>query len=418
MDTHPCDCTVSRRGFLGAGLWFLAAPRLLSADQPPMPRARFLLIVNLRGGNDGLNMVVPVLQQAYYDRRPTIRILPAEALTLDTGPYATRVAALHPSLTSLATLWAEGSLAIVPAAGYPSPNLSHFESMDIWSRGLRNPLPGQQDSGWIARYKDRNARETLGVVGLGTGRLLDFQGGQTRALVLSSLADYGFDLDPNYPASSRVRNEIVRDVARTHPGSGVVHEIQDAQATAFDQLDTLQEALRNYRSTIVYPPTSIASRLKDAAILLQAGLTTRLVYVQTGGFDTHGGQGGATGTHASLLLGLDRALGAFASDLKQLGIWNDAVIVVLSEFGRRNDENGSRGTDHGSGSPMLMLGGAVRGGLYGREIQQADLLQGHLPYDVDFRSVFKEVIARHLGADPAPVFPERQEREHNLGFVL
>ncbi len=414
----------SRRAFLGTTIGGalatlshgLVTNPLRAVNPTPAAASKFLVVVNLRGGNDGLNLSIPITHLNYAKVRPTIRIAPAAAKSLDVGPYPNKVYALHTSMTNVAALYEAGEVAVVNLVGYPRPDLSHAESTEIWSRGLRTiPTP---DSGWIARYKDHYARGSLEVIGLGTGRLLDFAGGDTAALVLSAISSFGFAEDPKYSGGSALRNKTVADLLALQPDGGSKGEIKAALNAAYEQVRRMQTVVSNYNSTVTYPQNSLASRLREAAMLIQADLDTKIFYVQTGGYDTHSNQGNMTGSQAGLFTVLDSALGAFAQDMKAMGAWGRCVIAVISEFGRRNDENGSRGTDHGSSNPVLLLGGAVRGGVYGREHTEEDLLREHTPYDVDFRSIYKEILERHFGVDPAPVFPEKQEREQRLNLLL
>ena len=153
------------------------------------------------------------------------------------------------------------------------------------------------------------------------------------------------------------------------------------------------------------------------SILIQAGLDKRLYYTGYGGFDTHSEQGTGSGRHPDLLGHLDDGLGSFADDMKAMGIWDDVVVVVMTEFGRRNYENGSVGTDHGHAYMEMVVGGGVKGGLYGPELTEADLEEKYPSYAVDFRSVYKEVLSRHLDADPGLVFPEALEKDVTLGIL-
>ena len=409
----------SRREFLAGALALPmavgASSRRMAAAATPRAAKTFLVLVNLRGGNDGLNTVVPLQLASYLQRRPTLRIPAAQALPL-TGPGANPRYGLHPALARLAARYTSGQVAIVNRAGYPDPNLSHEESMNIWSRGYRELGPGAAPSGWIARFMEQHARGALEVVGLGTGRLLDFQGGEVNATVLQNLQSFGFAEDPKYPAGSRYRNERIRDVVAGAAHGGDLGEVQRALLAAYGQVERMQTVVKNYQSAVVYPQSGLAQRLREAAMLVQADLGTRIFYVQTGGYDTHASQGGATGQHAGLLGGVDAALAAFAQDLEAMGAFSRCAIVVLSEFGRRNDENGGGGTDHGSSSCMFVLGGSVRGGFYGQEHNEGDLQLPHTPFATDFRTVYKEILSRHLGHDPEPVFREKIPGEQPLGL--
>jgi uncharacterized protein (DUF1501 family) len=179
----------------------------------------------------------------------------------------------------------------------------------------------------------------------------------------------------------------------------------------------VQAALASYASPVVYPTGSFGTRMKDVAILVQGGFETRVFYTATGGFDTHSAQGLLTGTHADLLTRVDDGIGALADDLKAMGVWDRTVICLITEFGRRNYGNGSGGTDHGHAFAEILIGGAVNGGMYGPDLVESDLTVEYPSYAVDFRSIYKEVLADHLGADPAAVFPEPQETDVTLGLV-
>lgn len=408
----------TRRGFLGAALGAALAPRAL-ASFPGAPAAgeKFLVIVNLRGGCDGLNLAIPMRRVNYYRRRPSLGILPGQAISLNTGPAPNDEYGLHPSFLRLGQLYADGQLALANLVGYPQPDLSHAESTEIWARGLRTLPANARESGWIARYKDRYAREELSVVGLGTGRTLDFQGGESSPLVLGQLGSLGFAQDPRYGTNSRFRNQVIRDVIANYQPAGATIDVKAALEQAYGQIERVNQVVQNYRSTVTYPQTGLAQRLREVAMLTQADVGVRVYYAATGGYDTHANQGGVQGQQAGLFVTLDRALGALADDLKAVGAWNRCVVAVISEFGRRNDENGSLGTDHGSSNVVLVLGGLVRGGVYGRPHTEDDLDLAHTPYEIDFRSIYKELLGKHLGVDPDPLFPEAYPRNATLGLL-
>lgn len=340
----------------------------------------FLVVIELQGGNDGLNTVVPLTLKSYAARRPSLALSAAQCLTMNAGRCATDRWGLHPSLANLATLWRAGSLAVVPKVGYPQPKSSHFGSGDIWSYGVRDVANLQGgSSGWIARYVDVEGLGPLGAISVGMGRPRAFVGGAGEPLVVRDLES----IEHEHPLAERIEN-----------------------------------AVAGYSSAAPYGTSSISRHLRDIAVLLQAGFETRVFYTGFGGFDTHGAQGTVAGTHANLLGQLDEALGAFAGDLQAMAIWDQAIIVVVSEFGRCTEENGAGGTDHGGGNHVLALGGCVNGGVRGADVSEADLDLRHLVYQVDFRSIYKEILARHLGAsDVVAVFPEAQEHEITAGLV-
>ena len=400
--------TLGGLGLAALGPW--AVRRMPSATGAPQPITRALFI-NLIGGNDGVNTVIPVTLPEYYSRRPTIKIPAGSELSLNSGPNATAAYGLHPALDRIQALWTEGSAAVVNKVGYPSENLSHFTSQDIYSYGVRGtfgPL-GIDPSGWIARYADANAPTPLGAVAVGMGRPLDFTGGASNPLLLTSLAQFQFASDPLNGADAAHRLSVVQSVLSGFAGTGLSGEAKTAIDLGHQLAAQLQAALSTYTTTVTWPTTPIGSFLKDVSTLVQGGFESRIFYTGFGSFDLHGTQGAGTGAHATLLQRLDDAIGAFADDMKARQQWNNTRIVVFSEFGRRNYENASQGTDHGHGEEVLVLGGGLSGGVHGPALQSSDLQAEYLPYAVDFRDVYRDVLLNHLGAASiATVFPETQ----------
>jgi uncharacterized protein (DUF1501 family) len=377
----------------------------------------FVVVVNLSGGNDGINTVPPITLGNYYTRRPNIAIPAGQELSLAGGPGSTAYG-LHPALPNLQALWNAGDLAIVNKVGYPTANLSHFTSSDIYSFAVRNdfgPL-GIAPSGWVARFADLYAPTSMGAVSVGLGRPLDFVGGDSNPFLVNSLASFRFLPDPAYADNHQYRLEVIRDLLDAYAGTGLDAEVKDALAQGHELADQIQAAVTAYEgfaSTADYRASNgvaynIHRSMQDIARLVYFGFETRVFYTGFGGFDTHGNQGGATGVHASLLDRLDTAIAAFATDMQAMGVWDQTVIVVISEFGRRSDENGSGGLDHGHGNAFLVAGGPVFGGTHGQDLTTADLAGNFPPYATDFRDVYRDVLSSHLGVDPAPVFPEAQ----------
>lgn len=400
--------------------------RLLGTASGAVATQSTLTVINMLGGNDGLSTVIPIGVQGYYARRPTIAIPAGQELSLSGGPGSTAYG-LHPKLPKIRDLWNEGRVAIVNLVGYPDPNLSHFESEDIWSFGLRNGFggPGVPPSGWIARYADQYATTSLGAVSLGVGRRRDFTGGSTNPLLVGRLSDFRFASDGSYANNHLHRLETVRNVLGTQPTTGMSGEAKRALDAAHQLVDQVQGALTTYSSTVVYPSSSLGRSLQDVARLVQAGFPTRIFYTGYGGFDTHSEQNAfdaatnqVTGSHANLMQRLDDAVGAFAADAKAMSAWSRSALVVISEFGRRNFENGSNGTDHGHGACVLVIGGSIRGGIYGPAVTEAMIQEDQLEHQVDFRDIYRELLTDHLGAGSlATVFPEAQEISTNLGLV-
>ena len=414
----------SRRAFLSASAASLAAPRLLAA-RPAAANDKFTTLINMLGGNDALNTLIPTRLQAYGDQRPTLKIAPGAGLSLDAGPYPTSDYVLHPSLRTLARLYRAGSVAFVRLVGYPTPNQSHFLSQAVWSRGYRADLP--PDSGWIARYKDIYAPDPISVVALGLGGQLDFLGGTTPStFTLTPLAGgarnpYEFRGDIRYPANDRLRHQLAERIANVAKAEAHVERARLAQVAMYEQ----QRRARGVISPPppvrpVYPTGELGFVLSESAMMLRREQAVKIFYALGGNaqsFDTHYQQGTIDGRHATSLRIIDEALDPYATELQQMGVWNRAAIVLLSEFGRRNRENGD-GTDHGDAGLMILVGGAIRGGMYGPDLTEAHVRAGSLPLAVDFRTVYEEMLARHFEVDSAPVFTEAYARQPALGLFL
>jgi len=363
--------------------------------------SNFLVVVNLFGGNDTVNTYVPHGLSAYHDLRPRIALASEDVLPIVSGE------GLHPSLAAIHPLYAAGDLAVVRQVGYPDPNLSHFESTDIWSRGVRDLSAASDPRGWIGRAADLYFPGALDVVGVGVGRRGDFVANTAKPLVLDGLRSYG----PGDRAVPWWEREHRDAAAKAMLAAGAASEASPAKdlrrslRNAYDLADVIKAADEGYTTPVTYPDDYFATRLQDVARLVKAGLGGRIYYTGLGGFDTHSDQ---SGQHANLLSEVATALDAFRQDLVAMGAWDRAAIVVISEFGRRVYDNASAGTDHGHGQNVFLLGGGVHGGVYGPAYTNA-ILTGNedVPGAVDFRAIYANVLDKHLGVNPdAGVFPE------------
>ena len=412
MDIHDLQARgeVSRRDALryALGAFGLAAlgpiDRAMAASRPLLPAVatqKFLVVVELDGGNDALNMVVPQGLTNYTLRRPTIALGSAATEALDSGPHATSQFRLNARMPQLAQMYRDGEVALVNRVGYPSGNQSHDTSKAIWASGQRDGL--MTANGWIARYAQLAAPTPLGAVSLRRGRHRALTGGSTNPLTLDSLGAFRFDTDTSFTNNHMLRLELVREMLQARAASAT----RDALLTGHELAGRVATAVSGYSSSVTYGTSGINLAMRDIAMMLQAGFETRVFCTGFGGFDTHAAQGSTTGSHGNLLASLDQALKAFADDCRAMGIWQNCVVAVMSEFGRRNFENGSAGTDHGGASCMLLTGGAVLGGLHGVAPTDEDLAQSVLPYAVDFRAVYADILRDHLGlADTGGVFAE------------
>ena len=415
-----------------AGLAALAplARGLPLGPAAPAPGRRFVVVVDLVGGCDSLNLLVPAQLATYAARRPHLALPLENPLPLTGGPHGTAVHRLHPRLPRLRALWDEGSVAFVRKVGYPSMNRSHFTSRDIHAQAVRHGFDALQlpPSGWIARLADHEQLRTpTGVVSVGADRPLALQGGQLRPLQVADLASFRFERDEAggelHDHGLAAVQDVLRATAPDGPAGGVAETLLQARTLT----EQVQQAVADYEAALppelasgdlAYGDTDFSRKMRDIATLVHAGLDTRLFHSALPGFDSHSEQGVLTGgVQPTLLAELDEGLGAFVRDMKRMGTWEDTVLVLLSEFGRRNDENASLGTDHGGAYTALVLGGAVRGGLHGPDLLESDLAQDVVDYEVDFRDILREVLERHLGVDPGPVFPEPQPSHTVLGLV-
>lgn len=363
--------------------------------------APILVVLQMAGGNDGLNTLIPFADDAYHRARPQLRIPGDQALKLNDE------AALHPRLTGLRGLYDEGHLAIVQGVGYPNPNRSHFRSTDIWQTA--SDAQKVESDGWIGRYFDAccpGADPTVGV-SLGTGAPLAFQSQTPTGISLSTPEQFQFlSRNASDPEGTR---ELFRDLSEDDeagasidslagdPGgradTGVLDFLQRTALDACVSSDKILEITRKSKAPVPYPGGRLARDLNLVARLIAGGLPTRIYYVSQGGYDTHSGQRGG---HERLLGELDGALSAFTKDLQAQGNLDRVLLMTFSEFGRRVAENSSGGTDHGTAAPLFVLGGGVKPGLYGKPPSLTRLDQGDLIHTLDFRSVYATVLEKWL----------------------
>ncbi len=370
-------------------------------------KERNLVVIELVGGNDGLNTVVPYGDGLYYDNRPGIGIPQHDVLPID-GHLG-----FNPSMREMKSLWDRGELAVIKGIGYPRPNRSHFRSRDIWYTAEPETIGSQ---GWLgAAIRDLDPRGENVLTGVNFGR------GLPRAFVckgapvasVGNLETYGLlpDID-----DENVRVHALDALGRMYGPDGgrdiVAQALSENGAQALMGADVLRTAPERYSSTVEYGDTPIANSLKGAAQVMSADLGTRILYAQHGNFDTHSNE---LQTHAKLWRDFSSAITDFTDDLKEQGLWQDTLILVWSEFGRRVRDNGT-GCDHGSGSVAFVLGGSIQGGQYGQypSLREADFSEGDLAYTTDFRSTYATILDRWLGLDPDPIVHGQFEQ---FGFV-
>lgn len=365
---------------------------------PGVPQDRILIVVQLSGGNDGLNTVVPYGHRGYYDTRPGIAVPQSQALRLG-GKADNQGVGFHPSLANLKDMIDNGLAAVVQGVGYPNPNRSHFASMDIWHTCQ---MRSRRGTGWLGRAMDQFTFEkNAAMVAIGNKAPLACIGEHGAPVSFENAnlfrwagADLHKALGKHYEQINRagVLSGIGEDaIEATSQAAFVMRTALDAQLVS----DRIRGAVA--KGTITnFPDGQLANQLRMVASMIRAGLPTRVYYVGLGGFDTHSGQ---LGRHANLLREFASAMQAFYRELKAMGDDGRVLSMAFSEFGRRVHQNASQGTDHGTAGPMYLFGPMVRPGLLGEHPSLSELDNGDLIYNIDFRSVYAAVLDTWLKTD-------------------
>lgn len=403
---------MQRRRFLQSSALastLLLVPKFLHAlDRPairlaaqlrdaPTDKARRLIVVQLSGGNDGLNTIIPYRNDLYYKARPTLALKETDGilpLSDDLG--------LHPKMTGLKGLYDQGHLAVLNAVGYPNPDRSHFRSMDIWQTGSGSEQ--LLTTGWLGRYLDSSC----------AGCALPYQAlevDDTLSLALKGQLRKGLAVKTpgkfHQLTQSRYLSRLSQEVAPAAASSELDYLYKTLAETA-SSADYLYEKSKVHTSTATYPNTDLGRNLKTTAELITSGVESRVYYLALTGFDTHVRQQEQQGR---LLGELSDGLATLAADLQKAGEWDNTLVLVFSEFGRRVVQNASNGTDHGTANNVFLLSGALRKpGLLNGPASLADLDEGDLRYQVDFRSLYASILSDWLGADDKLVLGPGIER--------
>ena len=348
-----------------------------ASSMMPSRTGKILVVVQLSGGNDGLNTFVPYRNDIYYQSRPTIAIKPQKVLQLadDIG--------LNPALAALRPLYDEGLLSIINSVGYPNPDRSHFRSMDIWQSAS-----GSDEfltTGWLGRYLDSDCDRCQSP-----HHALEMD--DSLSLTLKGKHRSGFAMSNVSQLKKTTDNRFLRALAEDHH-----HDHEDAVAYLYKtMIDTqssanyLHQQSRMHQTKVSYPNSGVARDLRQIAELITADTDTKIYYVSLSGFDTHANQ---SRKQTRLLEQYAEGMAAFVKDLKQNNLLDDTLVLTFSEFGRRVKQNASGGTDHGTANNVMMLGGQLRNkGFYNSAPSLSQLDKGDLIYEVDFRSIYANIL--------------------------
>ncbi|PYQ97942.1 MAG: hypothetical protein DMF95_07500 [Acidobacteria bacterium] len=400
MSHFRCSC--SRRDFLVRGLYgigvgaglplvlsrtsaALAAQALEGTSVEKHPE-RILVVIELAGGNDGLNTVVPYGDPAYYRARPKLGIKDRSVLKAAEG------FGFHPSMVGFERLYKDGMLGVVHGCGYDHPSLSHFSSMGFWHTGVPN---GGESLGWLGRLADEtyDTKTRNMIVDIGTSQSLAVRSARHSPLVFDDPARFRRE-------GADDEKRVLADLSRPRMTANATLEFLASTAqNATASSDFVRQASAGYQTPVDYGVGGgLGGNLQRVTSLIAAGMPTRLYYVTYAGnsFDTHVQQ---TDLHSRLLMYTADAVRGFMEDLKRIGRAGEVAVMIFTEFGRRVEENGSLGTDHGTATPMFIIGKGVRGGFYGRHPSLTDLDEGNMKMTTDFRRVYATMIKEWLGYD-------------------
>jgi uncharacterized protein (DUF1501 family) len=367
---------------------------------------RTLIVVQMAGGNDGLNTVVPFNDPVYLQNRRNTGIAEDQVLKLDDR------FGLHPAMGGMKSLWDQGKMSIVHGVGYPNSSFSHFRSMDIYQTA--NP-EGKADEGWLAKLvKGSVDRRGHPFAGFAAGGTLPpaLMSPDYPIPAVSNVDNYKILPDPRYAMDAGSRQDALVKLYQNYPGGAPFAQVlQSTEQGTLSSIDQLQKAHTAYKPAATYPTDGFGSGLKLLAETIVGNLGVKVGYVTIGGFDTHSNQ---RNQHQRLLQSMSDGLKAFWDDLTVQGKADNVMIMTWSEFGRRVAENGSNGTDHGTATPQFIIANNMKGGHWGDPLNLADLDRGNLKFTTDFRSVYATVMDGWLGAPAEKLLGARYP---TLGFI-
>ena len=354
---------------------------------------RILVVVEMAGGNDGLNTVIPFDNDEYHKARPTLALPKSDVVTINDS------LGLNPALTGFADLLQDGRLAIVQGVGYPNPNRSHFESMDIWHTCQRKDE--NRIDGWLGRYLAKTtATDFSDPAALHIGedkQPFALMSRDVRVPSIRSLDQFRLE-----GSESQQFRQVVKELAdaRRESNNDLLGFVQSSTSSAIVASERVEAAGMKYQPSKLYPQHGLSKKLETVAKLISSGLKTPVYYVQINGFDTHAQQAGA---HTSLLRQVSESVSSFINDIVAHGHGDRVLCLCFSEFGRRVEENASEGTDHGTAGPIILAGTQVNAGLIGKHPALDNLKDGDLQHHTDFRQVYSTVLTQWLNCDAESV---------------
>ncbi|NEU10379.1 DUF1501 domain-containing protein [Flavihumibacter sp. R14] len=377
---------------------FLKPFEAMALDQ--LSGYKSLVVIQLSGGNDGLNTIVPYGMDAYYENRKTIAIPREQIIRLND------IQGLNPAMSALKDIYDQGWMSIINSVGYPNPDRSHFRSMDIWQTA--SDADQFLSTGWIGRYLDSSCSTCQQSY---TALEVD----DSLSLAMKGINRKGIALKDPGQLYRNTREPFFRDVLDHHDQNLTEDNLGYLYKTMIETASSaahIEKTSRTYKSTAIYPQTAFASQLRTVAKFINSGLNTRVYYVSLSGFDTHVGQKVQQGR---LLKQYAEGVAAFIGDLKKSGRLDDTLVMTFSEFGRRVEQNASNGTDHGTANNLFVFGGKLKkAGIYNEAPDLANLSDGDLKHSIDFREVYASILDKWLDVNNSEILNRKFSR---LDFI-
>ncbi len=417
---------LNRRQFLKQSAGFVTASVLLPfahdtvlgqvlfpASDPDPSKRKILVMIHATGGNDGLNTLIPYTDRNYARLRPTIGLRSEDGIL-----EISETNAFHPALSEMKKLYDRNAVAVIQNVGNSDLTLSHFVAEAVWYAG--GPA---YSAGWLGRAINQLYGPEVGLRAIGIGQFLSpaFRGSLAGVPSVEDFSNYAYQFDPVYTGDATPqRKAFLKSFQSARTEGSLLQQVASLGLDAVVGAETLQEKVATYHSSISYPSSSLARGLKSVAEVITTLPESQLFHLQFGEFDTHARQitSGvlrSEGSHAVQLKSISDAVGAFYRDLEEHGLAEQVIVGVFSEFGRRPYENKSMGTDHGTASVMFLIGGGIKGGVYGEPFDLANITApGNMVHDVDFRAVYATLLDRWLNVNSADILGGQFE---NLGFV-